>query len=85
MYTPLMIAAEIGDPKTLEILITDIECSGEPNIQDSLGYTPLMLATEQGNEEAVKELLASGADPYLKNINNKTVLELTNNENISEK
>lgn len=60
----LLWAAKIGDRATVNHLIgkrTDVSAkSGE-------GWTPLMIAAEYSHVDIVKDLLASGADPNLKN------------------
>jgi hypothetical protein len=59
-----MFAARNGNPRAVKLLI---EAGADVNAREKLrGTTALMWATEQRHAEAVKVLLASGADPATK-------------------
>jgi 8-oxo-dGTP pyrophosphatase MutT (NUDIX family) len=47
------------------------------NIQNKDGYTPLMFASMKKNSKVVKSLLKAGADDSLKNMEEKTVYDLS--------
>lgn len=56
--TPLMSAAEQGNPETIHLLLA---AGANPNQRHSLGYTPLWFAVESGNLNIVKILVENGA------------------------
>ena len=45
-----------------------LERSFNPNISDCDGFTPLHCAAEHGNEDACRDLVEVGADPYARNV-----------------
>jgi hypothetical protein len=47
----------------IESLRTLLELGADPNIPDYIGVTPLIAAVTAGSEDAVKMLIAGGADP----------------------
>jgi len=63
-----------GQIEMMQFLLTkgaNVNCIG-----DDLGETPLMAAAQMGHAEAVKQLLARGADPNIKEKEGKTALSL---------
>eukprot|EP00931_Biecheleriopsis_adriatica_P030884 TRINITY_DN18150_c0_g1_i1.p1 TRINITY_DN18150_c0_g1~~TRINITY_DN18150_c0_g1_i1.p1 ORF type:complete len:1183 (+),score=265.25 TRINITY_DN18150_c0_g1_i1:81-3551(+) len=56
--TPLMLAAEHGDPETMRLLIT---CKASINMADAEGWTALTFACEYGNHSAEEFLRRKGA------------------------
>lgn len=62
--TPLMVAAKIGNPRILDIVL-----SHDPaiNQQNKRGETALMIAAEAGLDQVVRKLIDNGADPSIKN------------------
>ena len=88
-WTPLMMAVEGGQPKTLELLLKN---GANPNKQSGLdGFTPLHLAVDyavdgmiQNNKsvpfpepiECIRLLLKYGADINIKDNSGKTPLDL---------
>lgn len=83
--TPLIKAASCNVPiskiSTLKLLISK---SAKVNIQNKLGFTALHYAAEKNDVEAVKLLLANGADKNLKTNDGKTPAELTTNKTIKK-
>jgi ankyrin repeat protein len=70
--SPLVSAIESGRPDIAEVLIQH----GAPvNKKYEQGYTPLMIAASI-DSPAVELLLKNGADPFLKNAQGKTSLDL---------
>ncbi len=59
-YTPLYMAAKMGNPAVIERLL---KAGADPKTPLPLGLTPLMLAATAGNAESVRLLLQYGADP----------------------
>lgn len=57
--TPLMNAAENGDPVTVQLLL---DHGALVNMQDDIGQTAIFIAAAQGNGRVVEVLLAAGAD-----------------------
>ena len=67
----LIEASYSGDVKQInELLQNNIDV----NIRDEEGFTPLMLAADRGHKDAVKVLLAAGADVNIVNNNYDTAL-----------
>ena len=62
-WTPLHYAASAGD---LAIMKVFLERGAKVDALAPTNITPLMFAAREGQEEAVRLLLASGADPSLK-------------------
>lgn len=70
---PLYNAAEVGDAKTVSILLRS---GANPNIASrQWGLTPLMRAAERGHAQVVRDLLAAGADPGMKDWRGRTALD----------
>ena len=59
--TALLLAARAGEPETMHLLIERGADINAP--EDSVGFTPLASAIVSDNVEAVRLLLAKGADP----------------------
>ncbi|MCJ1243058.1 hypothetical protein MMC30_000254 [Trapelia coarctata] len=73
-WTPLMMAAELGDVKLMQMLINagaliEVVCEKE-------GRTPLHLAARKGRRVAVKYLVEGGADVNAKDVEGATALSL---------
>lgn len=71
--TPLMRAAQVGEPKIAQILLArraDIDAS------DDDGNTALMFAVKGRHFRVVRLLLKHGADPTLRNAEGETALTL---------
>lgn len=71
-WTPLHYAATKGDLAIIELLL---EHDAYIDAESPNGTTPLMMAAHYGTPGAVKLLLASGADPTLKNQLGLTALD----------
>lgn len=56
--TPLMLAANIGNPRMMKIILAH---QPEINRKNSEGFTALMIASRQGQYHIVEQLLAKGA------------------------
>lgn len=72
-WTPLMFAANLGNPKITKTLL---EAGALLNNQDKLGRTALMLAAKKGYVEVAKSLIESGASLDLKRTNGMTAYML---------
>lgn len=62
--TLLIMAAKIGDKRTIDFLLSQ---QPKVNHQNKAGATPLMIAAKYGQEHVVDMLLDNGADPTLRN------------------
>jgi hypothetical protein len=69
--TPLHVAASVGHPDILSLLI---EHGADINGRGKYGYTPLHRASENGRLEVGQFLLNHGADINVQNQNNNTAL-----------
>ncbi len=74
--TPLMIAAAYL-PDNLAIFQRLLDAGGDINAQDRRGMTVLMTAASNGRKNAVKLLLAHGADPAIHDNLGRTALTLS--------
>ncbi len=72
-YPPLIVAAEAGHSKIVELLL---DYRADVNATDADGNTALHLAASQGHVYAVKKLLAKQANPSLTNRFRETPLEM---------
>lgn len=72
-YPPLIVAAEAGHSKIVELLL---DYRADVNATDGDGNTALHLAASQGHVYAVKRLLAKQANPALTNRYRETPLEM---------
>lgn len=70
-YTPVSMAANRGQAKTLEILLN---AGGDIDAQDANGFTPLMHASPAA-EDVILLLLDRGCDPALVNVHGKNAIE----------
>lgn len=57
-WTPLMVAAEQGNTRVVEILLN---VAAKPNLKNQHGATAVQIAKAHGHQETVKVLLATGA------------------------
>ena len=73
--TPLALAARLKDKEIAKILI-DNGAQSSVNAQDIFGLTPLHEAILAGNGEAIKLLMAYGADPLIVTGEGKSALDL---------
>lgn len=64
--TPLMLAANVGNPRILKIILAH---DPELNVQSESGHTALMVASESGQHHVVEQLILHGAE--LNKRNNK--------------
>ncbi len=68
-------AAALRDSAILNFLLTDLEC--DPNVRDFVtGNTPLHIIVFHDFDQAVKLLLAAGANPFIKNNEGQTPKEV---------
>jgi len=66
-FTPLMFAAQQGDPDSTRILL---KAGAKPNdVQPKSGVTPLIIAAAMAHADAVDLLLEAGADPNARDTN----------------
>jgi ankyrin repeat protein len=72
--TPLCVASEQTDPKTVEAMKLLIAAKSDVNSKDRLGGTPLLWAAGLGTPEAVALLIDSGADVSIADKNGLTPL-----------
>lgn len=70
-----------GQDKVVEYFIKDIKIPVDN--QDKAGDTPLMLAAGNGRVSTVRLLLSLGANPNLKNRNNRSAIDLCSNAHVS--
>ena len=69
--TPLMYAAESGNPDAVSVLI---KAGADVNAQNNDGWAPLIYAAESGNPDAVSVLIKAGADVNARNVYEQTPL-----------
>lgn len=71
--TPLMLAAKVGNPRMVKIILAH-----QPNInaKNNNGYTALMIASEQGQTFIVEQLLNKGAEISVVNNDGLTAAHL---------
>ena len=67
-------AVAAGDPEDVKQLMAEEQSTNMKHPRD--GYTPLHEAARQGRPEVVQVLIDAGADIYLKDKNNRTVLDI---------
>lgn len=72
-FTPLMRACYHGNPALLQRLI---DAGIEIDRQNGNGATCLMYVSSNGKAELVRLLLANGADPALRNLDDFSALDL---------
>jgi hypothetical protein len=73
----LIFAAANGKTDILPVLVTDY--GAQVNCPDSTGHTALMIAAHVQNVEAIRLLLAMGADPLMKNAEGDDALKILRN------
>ena len=71
--TPLMVAAEVGNPRILTILLAHHPAI---NKQNQNGVTALMIAAKTGQYPAVSKLVAHGADISIRDNDGSTAISL---------
>lgn len=82
--TPLMRAAD--KKSRLDILSLLIAHGADLNIRDdNNGFTALMRASKAGNFDAVQQLIAARANQEIRNIENQTARDLTEDKNAYDK
>lgn len=72
-WTPLHVAAEIGEPDRVESLIVQ---GADINARGANGQTPLHVAADHGSFGAIRVLLARKADPNIKDQQGRTPVQL---------
>lgn len=73
--TSLHIAAKCGNlMATKMILKASLSTPNFVNCQDDGGWTPLVWACEHGHLEVASYLIASGADPFLRDVEHNEAL-----------
>jgi ankyrin repeat protein len=80
--TPLHWAADYGQVSMIEFLSKQPKV--EINAKDRFGITPLLAAVYENHEEAVKALLAHGADKTIKGPSGETPKEAAEKESIKK-
>lgn len=85
--TPLMVVVETNNLDALKLLLTDQTVIYKINLTDKAGLTALHMAAESGNSDSIQELLNNHANPFLKNNDNKTALDIAkrNKDKTSQK
>jgi ankyrin repeat protein len=76
--TPLMIAAYVGNNKSLDVLLA---AGAQPNHRTSRG-TALLLAVQNGQFSAARRLLAEGADPRLSDASGKNAFDFATTSDV---
>jgi ankyrin repeat protein len=71
--TPLMVAANVGNPRIMDIVLSH---NPQINKKNNDGTTALMIAAKTGQLHAVKDLTAHDADLSLRDNNRNTALTL---------
>ncbi|WP_138431139.1 ankyrin repeat domain-containing protein [Fodinibius saliphilus] len=71
--TPLMVAAQIGNPRILNIILSH---NPDVNKYNKEGFTALMVASKSGQLHVVQKLVARGADTTHKSNDGNTALTL---------
>ena len=72
-WTPLHVAAEVGEPQRIEGLILE---GADVNARAANGQTPLHVAAEYGKFGAIHALLDRKADPNIKDLQHRTPAQL---------
>ena len=72
--TALHLVAAAGGP--VELITMIVALNADINAVNSRGETPLFAATLNGRDTVVRQLLALGADPAIRNQNGKTAAEI---------
>ncbi len=80
-YTPLHVAAQIGDPTLFTLLISN---GADVNATDDEDYTPLHHVAEAGHSNFVKTLIDNGANVNAKNEFGDTPLDIAVDEGNDE-
>ena len=83
-WTPLHYAASAGSPQHAVIISLLLENHAYIDAASPNGTTPLMMAAMYGSTDAVKLLLAEGADVTMKNQLGMTAVDFANRANRSE-
>lgn len=73
LWTPLMMAADIGDLTTTRLLLKQ---GADVNLTNNEGSTALMLAARDGHIEIIRSLIAAGANVNTCNVNEMDALTL---------
>ena len=77
----LHVAAFAGFSDSLAVLLASCTAAdGVAGGADKRGFTPVHYAAVGGHVEALKRLLAAGASPFPKNVDDKTALQLARRE-----
>lgn len=71
--TPLMVAAQIGNPRIVDIILSH---KADVNKQNNMGETALMIAAKTGQLEIVEKLVSHNANILTRNINGNTAVTL---------
>lgn len=71
--TPLMLAAKVGNPRMVKIILAH---QPDVNAKNNDGYTALMIASEQGQTFIVEQLLNNGAEKTAVNSEGLTAAQI---------
>lgn len=80
-YTPLIIAAKVGNKVLAQTLL---QYGAKPNEQNAGGFTALMLAAARNDVELVHLLIKSGANTDIKSVGGKTAKMIAQDENAKD-
>ncbi len=80
-YTPLIIAAKVGNKVMAQTLL---QYGAKPNEKNAGGFTALMLAAARNDVDMVHLLTKAGADAGIKSVGGKTALMIAQEENAKE-
>jgi ankyrin repeat protein len=80
-YTPLIIAAKVGNKVMAQTLL---QYGAKPNEQNAGGFTALMLAAARNDVDMIHLLVKAGANTELKSVAGRTASMIAREENAKE-